>query len=262
MSRTGREEREMNPVDDRRPVEDEIDVPSTAAPEDGVEDLTAVGVEGEETPDVGQVEPALVAELGQALNTAARDSVPSNPAVALLKRVTAPIVSLWSAQQTVWRLTTLSVVVYLFMLGLANFVVLRPARGRLIDIQRQTTTIQDYLVARESGSAIAGFKDALMSGDQRSSVIASIEGMAKSAGMKISGDPERLGPTRVSAHVVEYPIEIDLRGSYHELGEFLRLVESSEYRYLVVREARMYVDDRSSGEPWATVLMGSFAWED
>jgi len=262
MNLSGREERDMNPVDDRHPVEDEIDVPSTAAPEDGVEDREAVVVEGDETPDAEQAEPALIAEPGQALNAAARETDPSDAALPLLKRVTGPIVSLWSAQQTVWRLTILSVVVYLLLLGLANFIVLRPARGRLTDIQRQTATIQDYLVARESSSAIAGFKDALMSGDQRSSVIASIEEMAKSAGVKISGDPERLGPTRVSAHIVEYPIEVDLRGSYHQLGEFLRLVESSEYRYLVVREARMYVDDRSSGEPWATVLMGSFAWED
>jgi len=100
-----------------------------------------------------------------------------------------------------------------------------------------------------------------MKGDQRMTVITSIEQLASEAGVKVVGEPNLLPEGEISKRMVEYPFELTLRGTYHEVGKFLGLVESSQ-RFLIVRRVTFAADEDGTGDPEAKILIGAVSWED
>ena len=118
------------------------------------------------------------------------------------------------------------------------------------------------LVIDQANAALNSFKSGLMKGDQRLTVMSEFKIMAESAGVRIAGDPELLQPRSVSKVVSEYPVRLRLRGTYHEIGTFLSLLESSQ-RFVQVEEVEILSDvgsrDRDSE---ASVLLALASWEE
>ncbi len=166
-----------------------------------------------------------------------------------------------TGRMSTWRVLALSVLVYVAALNLANFLVVRPVRAKLDGLVEQKAIIEDFLLLRQSGQAVAGVRDALMRGDERVTVLGDVREMAAEAGMRIVGEPVLLAPREASKKMTEYPIEITLRGSYHEAGEFLRLVESS-HRMLSVQQVEIDASDTSPSNAEVTVTFSTLAWED
>lgn len=162
---------------------------------------------------------------------------------------------------TAWRIAAVAILIYVAAANLSYFVVLKPVWTRLDVLRDRKTIIEDFFVVRESSTAVAAFRDGLMKGDQRMTVITSLEQLAKDAGIRVSEDPKLLPESEISKRMVEYPIELTLRGEYHEIGEFLGLVESSQ-RFLIVRRVTFEADEDGGGDPEAKVLVGAVSWED
>jgi len=166
-----------------------------------------------------------------------------------------------SRRWSVWRIAIVAGLVYVAAFSLSYFVVLKPVWGRLDVLRSKKGVIQDFLIVRESSGAVSSFKDALMRGDQRMTILASIQEMASASGVRIVSDPQRLSPAQLSPRVVEYPIELDVEGTYNEIGEFLGLIESGQ-RYLAVKEVEADSRESASGEASAVVVVGALSWEE
>ncbi|MCD4690924.1 type 4a pilus biogenesis protein PilO [bacterium] len=162
---------------------------------------------------------------------------------------------------TVWRTAVVAILIYVVAANLSYFLVLKPVWSRLDVLQSRKTIIEDFFVVRESSSAVAGFRDGLMKGDQRMTIITSLEHIAGEAGVRVSGEPRLLPEVEVSKHMVEYPIELTLAGSYHKVGSFLGRVESSS-RFLIVRRIVFEVKDDGRGDTEARIIVGAVSWED
>jgi len=160
---------------------------------------------------------------------------------------------------SVWRFTALAVLSYVVAVNLSYFLVLRPVWSRLNSLVEKKGVIQDFFIVRESASAVSGFRDGLMHGDQRMSVVAEFEELAKEAGLRMVGDPGLLPQRELSKRIVEYPVEIDLRGSYHEVGQFLSLMEASP-RCPLVNEVEVTGGEQGSGLCTVRVRLGVPAW--
>jgi Tfp pilus assembly protein PilO len=162
---------------------------------------------------------------------------------------------------TVWRIAAVAILIYVAAANLSYFLVLKPVWTRLDGLKERKTIIEDFFVVRESSTAVAAFRDGLMKGDQRMTVIGSIEDLASEAGVKITEEPKLLPECEISKRMVEYPLEFTLRGSYHEIGEFVSLVESSP-RFLIIRRLSFEApNDRHDG-PEAKIVVGAVSWED
>jgi Tfp pilus assembly protein PilO len=159
------------------------------------------------------------------------------------------------------RIALLAVVIYALAVGSAYFFGLQPISTRLHEVREQKTILHDYMVIQQAGAAIGTFKDGLMTGDQRLTVMSEVKLMAEGSGVKLVGDPDLLLRREGSGHFVEYPIRLRIKGTYHEIGEFLSLLESSP-RFAIVEdvEVRSEVASRSR-ESEATVLISLAAWE-
>jgi Tfp pilus assembly protein PilO len=164
-------------------------------------------------------------------------------------------------RHAVWKVAILSVLLYFATFNLSYFFIMKPVWQRLDGLVAKKAIIQDFLIVRESGSAITAFRDGLMRGDERVTVISELEQMATRAGLRLAGRPGLPGSREVSQRMTEYPIELRLRGSYHEVGEFLGLVESS-HRFLMVREVELDTRDTSSREGEAKIVVGAISWEE
>ncbi len=162
---------------------------------------------------------------------------------------------------TAWRIAAVATLIYVAAANLSYFLVLKPVRARLDGVKGRKTIIEDFFVVRESSTAVAGFRDGLMKGDQRMTVITSLEQLAKDAGAKVTGEPNLLPEIETSKRMVEYPFELTLRGTYHEIGEFLGLVESSR-RFLIIRRVIFETGEDGRGDPEAKIVIGAVSWED
>ena len=109
--------------------------------------------------------------------------------------------------------------------------------------------------------AVAAVRDALMKGDERVSVSTEIRQMASEAGLSMVDEPDMLAPKETSSEMTEYPMEIRLRGSYHEVGRFLSSLESSR-RLISVREVEIDASEASPDRAEVTVLVSVLAWEE
>ena len=166
----------------------------------------------------------------------------------------------WRAH-SLGRVALLAILVYAITSGSAYFFLMQPLSTRLHQVRTQKSLLHDYMVIQEAGAAIGTFKDGLMTGDQRLTVMSEVNLMADGSGVTLIGDPDLLLRRDVSGNIVEYPIRLRAKGTYHEMGEFLSLLESSR-RFAVVEdvEIRSEVASRSR-ESEVTVLLSLAAWE-
>jgi Tfp pilus assembly protein PilO len=163
----------------------------------------------------------------------------------------------WSA----WRIAAVAILTYVVAVNLSYFFVLKPIWSRLNVLVEKKGVIQDFLIVRESASAVSGFKDGLMHGDQRMTVVAEFEELAREAGLRMVGEPGLLPPREVSKKLVEYPVEIDLRGTYHEVGHFMSLLEASP-RCPLVTEVEVTADEGGSRQCDVRLRIGIASWVD
>ncbi len=166
-----------------------------------------------------------------------------------------------------WRANTLGktailvVCVYALAVGSAYFLIRQPMSARLHRVQEQKSVLHDYVVIQRADVAIGAFKDGLMTGDQRLTVMSEVRLMAEGSGVKIMGDPDLLLARDVSGHFVEYPLRLRIRGTFHEIGEFLSLLEGSP-RFTLLEEVEIRSDaDSRERDSEATVLLALAAWE-
>ena len=153
------------------------------------------------------------------------------------------------------------VCVYALAVGSAYFLLVRPMTVRLHMVQEQKNRLHDYVVIQEASAAINAFKDGLMTGDQRLTVMSEVRLMAEGSGVKIMGDPDLLLAREGSGHFVEYPLRLRIRGTFHEIGEFLSLLEGSP-RFTLLEEVEIRSDaDSRERDSEATVLLALAAWE-
>jgi Tfp pilus assembly protein PilO len=61
--------------------------------------------------------------------------------------------------------------------------------------------------------------------------------------------------------MLEYPIEIDVAGDYHDIGVFVALLEESP-RSLVMKSVEIKSDEGDPGSQTARVELGVASWED
>jgi len=160
---------------------------------------------------------------------------------------------------SVWRVAAIAILSYVVAVNLSYFFVLKPIWSRLNVLVEKKGIIQDFLIVRESASAVSGFRDGLMHGDQRMSVVAEFEDLANEAGLRMVGEPGLLPQRELSDRIVEYPVEIDLRGSYHEVGRFLGLLEASP-RCPLVSDVEVTGGESGSGVCTVRVRLGVPAW--
>ncbi len=165
-----------------------------------------------------------------------------------------------SRRKPVWRAVALAGLTYVVAVNLSYFFVLKPIWARLDVVMDKKEIIQDFLIVRQSSAAVAGFRDGLMRGDERVTILTELEHMAARAGLDVLGEPGLLVSKDVSKKLTEYPIAISLRGSYHEVGEFLSLLESSP-RCLLVREVELDARDSGPNRGDVTVVVSAVSWE-
>ena len=166
-----------------------------------------------------------------------------------------------NGRRAVWKVAILSVLLYFATFNLSYFFIMKPVWHRLDGLVAKKAIMQDFLIVRQSSSAVTEFRDGLMRGDERVTVVSELEQMASRAGLRLAGRPGLPGSREVSRRMIEYPIELRLRGSFHEVGEFLSLVESSP-RFLMVREVELDTRDTSSREGEAKIVVGAISWEE
>jgi hypothetical protein len=163
---------------------------------------------------------------------------------------------------SVGKAAIMSAVIYLVVAGAFYGVLFKPAGARVERLSGELSVLHDYLVIEQANAALAGFKDGLMKGDQRLTVMSEFKVMAESAGVRIVGDPELLVPRSVSKTVSEYPVRLRLKGTYHEIGTFLALLESSP-RFVQIEEVEILSDVASRDrESEASVLLALSSWEE
>lgn len=168
--------------------------------------------------------------------------------------------SLWQ-RHSVSRVAALAVIVYAVCTLSTFFFIVKPARARLHEIREEKSILHDYAVIQEAGAVVGHFMDGLMTGDQRLTVMSEVRLMAEGSGVSIIGDPELLMPRKLSKAITEYPVRLRLRGTYHEIGEFMALLESSP-RFMQVEEVEILSDVASrSRDSDATLLLSLASWE-
>ena len=166
----------------------------------------------------------------------------------------------WRAN-TLGKTAVLVVCVYALAVGSVHFLIMQPTSRRLHLVQEQKSLLHDYVVIERADAAIGVFKDGLMTGDQRLTVMSEVRLMAEGSGVKIMGDPDLLLARDVSGHLVEYPLRLRIRGTFREIGEFLSLLEGSP-RFTLLEEVEIRSDaDSRERDSEATVLLALAAWE-
>ena len=166
----------------------------------------------------------------------------------------------WQANP-IGRVALLAVCGYALCAGAAYFFLMQPLSMGLHKVKEQKNILHDYVVIQQAGAAIGSFKDGLMTGDQRLTVMSEVNQMAESSGVKIVGDPDLLLRRDLSADFVDYPVRLRVRGTFHEMGDFLSLLESSS-RFVLMEEVEIRSEVASKDrESEATVLFSLAAWE-
>ena len=162
---------------------------------------------------------------------------------------------------SVWRVAAIAVLTYVAAVNLSYFFVLKPVWSQLDNLVVKKSVIQDFLVVRESASAVSGFRDALMRGDQRVTVVSELEELAEEAGLRFTGEAEFGATNELTKHMLEYPIEVELSGDYHEIGKFLALAEESP-RALITKSVEVESDADNPSRQSVRVKFGVPSWED
>ncbi len=162
---------------------------------------------------------------------------------------------------SVWRVAAIAVLTYVAAINLSYFFVLKPVWSQLDGLVSKKSIIQDFLVVRESASAVSEFRDALMRGDQRVTVMADLKELAEQAGLRVVDEPELGAATEMSAHIMEYSFEMELSGDYHDIGRFLAMVEESP-RALITKSVEIESDESNPGRQTARIELGAASWED
>lgn len=223
---------------------DAVDVEGATGAEDGTAvdaDEVAVGESEVEEPPVGRKASKI-------------------RSLALLKINSDRLRASWRGN-TLGKTAILVVCVYALAVGTAYFLLVQPMSTRLHMVQEQKNLLHDYVVIQEAGAAINSFKDGLMTGDQRLTVMSEVGLMAEGSGVKIVGDPDLLLARDVRGHFVEYPLRLRIRGTFHEIGEFLSLLEGSP-RFTLIEEVEIRSDaDSRERDSEATLLLTLAAWE-
>ncbi|MBM3307880.1 MAG: type 4a pilus biogenesis protein PilO [Candidatus Eisenbacteria bacterium] len=165
------------------------------------------------------------------------------------------------AGRSMWRTVAVAALTYIVAINLSYFLVLKPVWSRLNTLVEKKGVIQDFLVVRESAAAVSRFKDGLMRGDQRMTVVAEFEDLAQEAGLRMTGEPGLLQPREISKRIMEYPVEIDLRGTYHDVGRFLSLLAASP-RCPSVSDVEVTAREGGSGQCDVRLRIGVAAWVD
>lgn len=177
----------------------------------------------------------------------------------VLRKVMGPASS--RGGRSAWRVTAVAILTYVVAVNLSYFLVLKPIWSRLNVLMEKKGVIQDFLIVRESAAAVSGFKDGLMHGDQRMTVVSEFEDLAREAGLRMNGEPGLMPPKELSKKLVEYPVEIDFRGTYHEAGHFLSLLEASP-RCPLVTDVEL-VSDEGGGRQCSLRLRAAIvSWVD
>jgi Tfp pilus assembly protein PilO len=162
---------------------------------------------------------------------------------------------------TLWKVLAVGVLAYVIAFGVSYYIVLKPAWAKLNEVTARNALIHDFMLFRESNTAVAQFRNALMEGDQRVTVVAELEQMAREVGLTPIGEA-KLPPSKdVSDAIKEYPMELKFSGSYHEVGEYLSRLEAAP-RFLAVKEVEIVSrdDDRSDSE--VTITVSAISWEE
>jgi hypothetical protein len=163
---------------------------------------------------------------------------------------------------SVGKTALVAAMVYMAVAGAFYFLAFRPVGSRFERLSQELEVLHDYMVIDQANAALSIFSDGLMRGDQRLTVMSEFSLMAEESGVRIVGDPELLLPREVSKLVIEYPVRLRLRGTYHEIGTFLSLLEGSP-RFVQVEEVEVLSDvaSRDRGSE-ASVLLAIASWEE
>jgi hypothetical protein len=168
---------------------------------------------------------------------------------------------LWN-MGSVGKAALVAVVAYAVLCGGFYVFLFRPAEARVTRLTEELGVLQDFLVIEQANAALERFNDGLMEGDQRLTVMSEFKLMAETAGVRIVGDPELLLPREVSELVTEYPVRLRLKGTYHEIGKFLSLLEGSP-RFVQIEEVEILSEAGSRDrESEASVLLALASWEE
>jgi Tfp pilus assembly protein PilO len=201
----------------------------------------------------GDPEPSL-AEIGST------GSAPPRLGAALTKALGAAR-SLVDIRGSVWKVVAVAVLAYVLAFSVSYFLVLKPAWAQLDEVMARKALIHDFLLFRESNTAVAEFRNALMQGDQRVTVVAELEEMAREVGLTPIGEA-KLPPSKdVSDEIKEYPMELKLLGSYHEVGEYLSQLEAAP-RFLAVKEVELVSREDDPSRTEATITVSAVSWEE
>lgn len=208
---------------------------------------------GDAEAQVGDSEPALASD--EHRQGARRRLTPVLRKMARLARAAVDV------RESVWRVVAVALVAYILAFSVSYFLVLKPVWTRLDAVIAKKALIHDFMLFRESNTAVAGFRNALMQGDQRVTVVTELEGMAREVGLRPIGET-KLPPSKdLSPGIKEHPMELRLSGSYHEVGEYLSLLEAAP-RFLLVKEVEIVTGDGRSDESEVTILIAAVSWEE
>jgi Tfp pilus assembly protein PilO len=169
--------------------------------------------------------------------------------------------SLIDVRGSVWKVVAAGVLIYVLAFAVSYFFVLKPAYAQLEEVVARKALIHDFLLFRESNTAVAEFRNALMQGDQRITVIAELEEMAREAGLEPVGEAKLPPASDVSKDIREYPMELRFSGSYHQVGEYLSELEAAP-RFLVIKEVELVAREDSPSGTEATIKVSAVSWEE
>jgi len=160
-----------------------------------------------------------------------------------------------------WGTGAAAIIIYMLIANGAYFFLLRPAQENVSALRSEKSAIHDFFVVTESSQAIERFKGSLMRGDQRITVLKDLEGYARETGVSIVGEPGLLPTSEVSENVGEHPIELTVRGAYHEIAAFVSRVEGPE-RFLAIRDLEIQAAEDGATEHQATLLIAAMSWRE
>jgi Tfp pilus assembly protein PilO len=169
--------------------------------------------------------------------------------------------SLVDVRGSVWKVIAIGIATYVLAFGISYFLVLKPAWAQLDEVVARKALIHDFLLFRESNTAVAEFRNALMQGDQRVTVVGELEAMAREVGLTPIGEA-KLPPSKdVSEEIKEYPMELRFSGSYHDVGEYLSQLEAAP-RFLMVKEVELVAREGGSSKAEVTIIVSAVSWEE
>ncbi len=159
-----------------------------------------------------------------------------------------------------WKVGAIAFVTYAAVVSLSYFFVMKPIWARRDAVAAKKTALQDYRILSTSRDVLAGLREGLMQGDQRMTVVAELQSAAREAGLDVIGEAAHLPDKNITENMVEYPVELRLRGTYHQVGDYLSLLSGSS-RCLIVKEVELDSRNANTGLSDVTIVVAAVAWE-